>query len=78
MHLFHKSIHSLLALTVYTTQSILEPIFKLEKCVIYPSIYGNLDASFSFIPITTGVFQVLNQNLQFQGLQGTFSVDHLV
>ena len=37
----NKNIVSLLVLPTYKTQWILEPIFKLKKCDLYPSIYGN-------------------------------------
>ena len=30
----------ILVLPVYTSQSILGPIFKFQKCDLYPSIYG--------------------------------------
>ena len=36
----NKNIVSLLVLPTYKTQWILEPIFKLKKCDLYPSIYG--------------------------------------
>ena len=38
--LFHKIIHSLLALPVYASQSIYGPILEIKKCDISPSIYG--------------------------------------
>ena len=37
---FHKIIHSLLALSVYKSQSSLKYIFRYKKCDIYLSIYG--------------------------------------